>query len=90
LRPQRPQKREFSGSCAAHRGHGYVEAEPPGVIIVNDPLPHRPQNRTPSAKREPQFEHPTMPGITLDSGELLELLPCDDVGWLPGPCTVRN
>jgi hypothetical protein len=66
LSPQRPQKREFSGSGLEHRGHGYVFAVPPGLIIVNDPLPQRPQNLTPSAKREPQFEQATMPGITLE------------------------
>jgi hypothetical protein len=66
FKPQRPQNLEFSGSGAEHRGQGYVFAAPPGVIIWKDPLPQRPQNLTPSAKREPQFEHPTMPGMTLE------------------------
>jgi len=42
------------------------------------PLPHRPQNLTPSAKREPQLEHATMPGITLEG--IAPPLPCDDEG----------
>ena len=60
-------------------------AEPPRLIIVNEPLPHRPQNRTPSANLEPQFEHATISGITLDGGEPPVLLPCDGEGWLAVP-----
>ncbi len=51
FRPQRPQKRELLGSNVAHLGHGYVDIESPELIAVNEPLPHRPQKRTPSAKR---------------------------------------
>ena len=57
----------------------------PAVTNTNDPLPHRPQNLTPSAKREWQFAQATMPGITLDAGEPPVLAPCDGDGWLPAP-----
>jgi len=83
-RPQRPQNRELCGSGAEHLGHGYVEADSPGLIMVKEPLPHRPQKRTPSANREWQFEQATMPGIKLETGEP-PLLPCEDEGWLPCP-----
>ena len=66
LKPQRPQKRENSGSMFEHRGHGNEPGDSPGLIMINDRFPQRPQNFTPSAKRELQFEQATMPGITLE------------------------
>ena len=87
LKPHLPQKREFWGSDEEHRGHGYVAgAASPALTSMNVPPPQRPQNLTPSANREPQFEHATMPGIRLDTGELPALLPCDGEGWLEGLC----
>ena len=65
FRPQRPQNREFGCSGFEHLGHGVV----PGAGCVTswkDPLPQRPQKRTPSANLDPQFEQATIPGITLD------------------------
>ena len=90
FRPQRPQKREFSGRDAEHRGHGYVPSVCARVTRVNDPLPQRPQNLTPSANREPQLAHATIPGMTLEAGEPMPLLPCDDDGWLGEPWTGFN
>jgi hypothetical protein len=52
LSPHRPQNLEFSGSGDEHLGHGNIFDESPAVTTVNDRLPHRPQNFTPSAKRE--------------------------------------
>ena len=78
FKPHRPQKRELIGSEVLHRGQGYVDGASPGLTSLNDPLPHRPQNLTPSAKREPQLEHATMPGITLEG--IAPPLPCDDEG----------
>jgi len=66
LRPQRPQNREFSGRGEEHLGHGNVFDESPAVTTANERLPHRPQNFTPSAKREWQFVQATMPGMTLE------------------------
>jgi len=71
LSPHRPQNRELFGRAVEHRGHGYVDEDSPAVIIVKAPPPQRPQNRTPSAKREPQVTHATIPGITLDGAPLL-------------------
>jgi len=53
--------------------------------MTNEPPPHRPQNLTPSANFDPQLEHATMPGITLDCGEPAELVPCEEDGWLAVP-----
>ena len=78
--PQRPQNLEFSGNDAEHLGQGYVEPETPGLTNENEPPPHRPQNLTPSAKRDPQLTQATMPGITLDGGYPPALLPCDEDG----------
>ena len=66
LKPQRPQKRENSGSIFEHRGHGNEPGDSPGLTMMKERLPQRPQNLTPSAKRELQFEQATMPGITLE------------------------
>ena len=86
LSPQRPQNREFSGSGAVHRGHGYVAEGSLAFTGLKVPPPQRPQNLTPSAKRELQLMHATIPGITLDAPpELPALLPCDDSGWLGVP-----
>jgi hypothetical protein len=52
---------------------------------MNEPLPHRPQNLTPSAKREWQLAHATIPGIMLDCGDPPVLVPCEEVGWLDPP-----
>ena len=83
LNPQRPQKRENSGSGSNIAGTEKSAADSPGLIRTNERLPHRPQNFTPSANREPQFEQATMPGIRLEFTPLL-LLPCDGDGWLAG------
>jgi hypothetical protein len=80
LRPQRPQKREFCGNGAAQRGHGYVAGASPALTSENEPPPQRPQNRTPSANREPQLVHATIPGMTLDGGDPLLLDPSDGDG----------
>ena len=45
----------------------------PGLTRTKLRLPHRPQNRTPSAKREPQLVQATMPGIRLESAAPLQL-----------------
>ena len=82
LRPQRPQKRENSGSMFEQRGHGNERGDSPGLTRTKFRLPHRPQNFTPSANRELQFEQATMPGIRLECTPLL-LLPCDGEGLLP-------
>lgn len=82
LSPQRPQNREFCGSELEHRGQGNEFGVSPGLTITNERFPHRPQNFTPSANREPQFEHATIPGIKLELAPPL-LLPCDGDGWLP-------
>ncbi len=52
---------------------------------MNEPLPQRPQNLTPSANLEWQLEHATMPGITLDGGDPPVLDPSDGDGWLAVP-----
>ena len=75
FRPQRPQNRELFKIGAAQRGHGYVVTDSPGLIILKEPLPQRPQNLTPSAYRDPQFEQATMPGIILDCAEPSLLAP---------------
>ena len=77
--PHRPQKRDRSGNSAEHLGQGDVLAESDSVIRTNERPPHRPQNLTPSANREWQLVHATIPGITLDCILLLPL-PCDGVG----------
>ena len=80
FRPQRPQNRAFWANGFAQRGQGYVAtAVSPRLTITNLPPPHLPQNLTPSANREPQFPHATIPGIMLDWGELL-LTPCEEEG----------
>ena len=66
LSPQRPQNLEFSGSDVEQRGHGNVFRVSPALTITNERPPHRPQNFTPSAKRDPQPVHATMPGIMLE------------------------
>ena len=83
FKPQRPQNRELIGSDVLQRGHGYVEGASPGLTSVNVPPPQRPQNRTPSAKREPQLVHATIPGIRLEPAALPAPLACDGDGWLP-------
>jgi hypothetical protein len=80
LNPQRPQKRELAGSGAAQRGHGNAEPGSPGLTNSNEPLPHRPQNFTPSANREPQFVQATMPGKRLDCPVPLLLAPWEGEG----------
>ena len=84
LRPQRPQNLEFCGGGAEQRGHGKPFCISPGLTNTNERPPHRPQNFTPSAKRELQVEHATIPGITLECIPPL-LLPCDGEGWLAVP-----
>lgn len=80
LSPQRPQKREFAGSGDEHRGHGKVPGgASPGLTRTNERLPHRPQNRTPSANLDLHWVHATMPGIMLDPAPLL-VLPSDGDG----------
>ena len=79
FKPHRPQKREFSGSGEEHLGHGNIFVESPAVTTAKDRPPHRPQNFTPSAKREWQFVQATMPGMTLEWIPLLPL-PWDGVG----------
>ena len=64
--PHRPQNLEFSGKGDEHRGHGNVLAVSAGLTRVKERPPHRPQNFTPSAKRELQVMHATMPGIRLE------------------------
>ena len=71
LRPQRPQNRECSGRVFPHRGQGNEFGDSPGLISTNERFPQRPQNFTPSAKRELQFEHATIPGIRLELAPLL-------------------
>ena len=66
LNPHRPQNRENSGSIFEHRGQGNEPGDSPGLTIMKDRFPHRPQNLTPSANRELQFEQATIPGITLE------------------------
>lgn len=66
LNPQRPQNRECSGKRFAQRGHGKEFGDSPALTSTNERFPQRPQNFTPSAKRELQFEHATIPGITLE------------------------
>jgi hypothetical protein len=56
---------------------------------MNERLPHRPQNFTPSANFDLQLEHATMPGIMLDPVPLLPV-PCDGDGWLPVSFTDRS
>jgi hypothetical protein len=80
LKPQRPQKREFCGRGDEHRGHGKFEAVSPALTRTKLRPPQRPQNRTPSAKRDPHFSQATIPGRMLESLALLE--PCDGEGWL--------
>lgn len=65
LSPHLPQKRASELKVVPHRGHGRV-GDAVCSIGRNVPPPQRPQNLTPSAKRDPQFEHATIPGITLD------------------------
>lgn len=77
--PHRPQNLEFSGRGDAQRGQGNVLAVSAGVTSVNERPPQRPQNFTPSAKRELHVVHATMPGIKLEWIPLL-LLPCEGVG----------
>ena len=67
LRPQRPQNREFWGSGEEQRGHGKFAAVSPGLTSTKLRPPQRPQNRTPSANREPQDSQATMPGRMLES-----------------------
>ena len=86
LNPQRPQKRENSGSVFEHRGHGNEPGDSPGLTITKERFPHRPQNFTPSAKRELQFEQATTPGMRLECTPPL-LLPCEGEGWLPASFT---
>ena len=71
--PHRPQNLEFSGKGDEHRGQGNVLAVSAGVTRVNERPPHRPQNFTPSAKRELQVMHATIPGIRLEWTPLLPL-----------------
>jgi hypothetical protein len=66
LKPQRPQNLEFCGSGVEHRGHGKLFCISPGLTRTNDRPPHLPQNFTPSAKRELQVAHATIPGIMLE------------------------
>jgi hypothetical protein len=56
---------------------------------MNERLPHRPQNFTPSANFDLQLEHATMPGIMLDPVPLLPV-PCEGDGWLPVSFTDRS
>ena len=84
FKPHRPQKRELIGSEVLHRGQGYVDGASPGLTRVNVPPPQRPQNRTPSAKREPQLVHATIPGIRLEPAALPAPLACEGDGWLAG------
>ena len=81
-RPHRPQNFEFAGNVFEHRGQGNPSEASPALISVNDLLPQRPQNFTPSANREPQFVQATIPGMRLEWAPLLPL-PCDGDGWLP-------
>src|SRR5215813_1204907 len=80
LSPHRPQNLEFCGNGDEHRGHGKFAAASPALTIVKLRPPHRPQNFTPSANREPQLSQTTIPGSMLES--LLLGLPCDGDGWL--------
>src|SRR5215211_7828362 len=82
LKPHRPQNLECCGSGLEQRGHGNESGDSPGLTRVNDRLPQRPQNFTPSANRELQLVHATIPGITLEWIPLL-LLPWDGDGLLP-------
>ena len=66
LSPHLPQNLEFSGSGAAHRGHGNMFADSPALTSANDRPPHRPQNFTPSANLDWQVVQATMPGIRLE------------------------
>ena len=66
LKPQRPQNFEFCGRGVEHRGQGNEPALSPGLTTTKERLPQRPQNFTPSAKRELQLEQATIPGITLE------------------------
>lgn len=80
LSPQRPQNLEFIGKGDEQRGHGNVFAGwSPALTSVNDRFPQRPQNLTPSAKRDPHWVHATMPGIKLDPAPLLAV-PSDGDG----------
>jgi len=80
LSPQRPQNREFSGRVEEHRGQGKVVPPSPGLIRTNEFPPHRPQNFTPSAKRELHVLQATIPGRRLDCPVPLLLLPCEGDG----------
>jgi len=66
FKPQRPQNLEFCGKGFEQRGHGNESAMSPILTITKLPLPHLPQNFTPSANRELQLAQATMPGMTLD------------------------
>jgi hypothetical protein len=90
FKPQRPQNLEFSGRGEEHRGQGNVFPVSPGLISTNERPPQRPQNFTPSAKRELHPVHATIPGMRLEGAPLLLLLPCEGDGWLPGPRIVLN
>ena len=84
--PQRPQNFEKGGNVVEQRGHGkLVVCVSPSLMILKERLPHLPQNFTPCAKRALQLVQATMPGITLDCGEPLLLLPppvSEVDGWL--------
>jgi hypothetical protein len=79
LKPQRPQNFEFCGRGVEHRGQGNSAELSAGLTTTKDLFPQRPQNLTPSAKRELQVEQATIPGITLEWIPPL-LLPCDGEG----------
>jgi len=64
--PHRPQNLDPSGSGAEHRGQGNVAAASPALTSTNERPPQRPQNFTPSANRELQPAHATIPGIRLE------------------------
>ena len=66
LKPHRPQNFEFCGRGEEHLGQGNEFCTSPGLIKTKERPPHLPQNLTPSAKRELQVEHATMPGIMLE------------------------
>lgn len=72
--PHLPQKRESPGIGELHLGQRSERLTSPRETIAKEPLPHRPQKRTPSAKRDPQFWHVTTPGMMLDGPEAA---PCD-------------
>lgn len=82
FRPHRPQNREFAGSGEEHRGHGKESGDSPWLTKTKLRFPHRPQNFTPSANRDLQLLHATMPGIMLEPVPLLPV-PWDGDGWLP-------